>query len=826
MKNYFDHIALKYDNETRRTLKEYCNESKRLTQQEGRLKFILTCRSYGITPNHTKNTTTKVTQLFQCTKLKQKLRKIEYNFHKKILNLEISQTNNNIKITRRKLFHLKTGIENMMTEEDFKQFFSKQTNRIKHIRKNMEKRQNDKIDTLKENEFKLHGLIFNSNWFENKTNLNIPFECKWMLSLGRKFAIPVNRQNFSPLHVIADVEQCIQMIDDNVDNGKDIARTKLANQITTFKRKITNTPKEKFILRIYEKTKQFFRTNDDVIIIQADKGNKTVALYKDEYNRKMEQLLEDKNTYRTVRVDPTNKLQRENNNIINDLYKNEYIDMWQKRQLICSAATAPRIYGLPKTHKPGNPLRPIVSSIQVPCYHLSKYVGKILQNIVSKDYNIKNSAQLKDQLGNTELNNNEIIVSFDVISLFTNIPIHTAIKIIMNKWNIISKHTTIPRNKFFQILQFCLCDNNYFIYSNKIYNQVFGMPMGNPLSPTIADIILDNLLDESITNLKNKNINIKYIVKYVDDVLAIVNFDDKDDILQTLNDFHPKIQFTMETESQNEIAYLDSKLIRTNNKLTFDWYTKESASGRIMNFNSTQPKNQIINTAKNFIFRVLNISDKIYHKNNIKKITKILMENSFPNKIINSLVNDTYKKLEKQNLTSHKIDDNNDKIFLSVKYIPGLTDNKNIKSAVTVTEQIAFAYKPNTTLNTIFTNTKAPINKQQRSNVVYEIPCGGDNENSCSLVYVGTTKRTLETRMGEHKNDINKKKETSAYSQHILQTGHNANFEDVKILDTERMERKRYTIESLRIQQKINRTMNHKEDINNINTSYRVAILN
>ena len=67
-----------------------------------------------------------------------------------------------------------------------------------------------------------------------------------------------------------------------------------------------------------------------------------------------------------------------------------------------------------------------------------------------------------------------------------------------------------------QILNFCLRDNDYFRYMENTYIQTFGMPMGNPLSPTIADIILDKLLDETIAKLKEENIHLKFLVKYVD----------------------------------------------------------------------------------------------------------------------------------------------------------------------------------------------------------------------------------------------------------------------------------------------------------------------
>lgn len=823
MKGYFQHITFKYNLEICRTLKDYCNEVKRLVQQQQRLKFLLSCRSYGIIPNHTSNTTTKVTQLFECRTLKGQLNNIEYNFHKKILNLEVSQTNINIKLIKRKLYNLSTGIKDMLTNDDYTTFINKQTDRAKHMTTNIRERQISKLNTLKEKHFKLHGLIFNDHWFENKTKIEIPIECKWMLSLGKKFAIPVNRNNFSSLHVIADVEQCIQAIEDNVDKEKDVLRTKLANKVTEFNRKIKNTPREKLILTIFEKTRKFIKRHNDIIIIQADKGNKTVAIYKNEYKSKMEKLLEDKNTYRTSRADPTLKLQRTNNNIVTDLHKSGYIDLWQKRRLHCSAANAPRIYGLPKIHKTGIPLRPIVSSTQVPCYQLSKYVGQILKNLISEKYNVKNSTQLKEQLVDIKLDKDNILISFDVVSLFTNIPVHTAIKNIMGKWNTIKNFTKIPSSKFLEILKFCLTDNNYFMYENKIINQIFGMPMGNPLSPTIADILLDCLLDEAITELKNRNIDIKYIAKYVDDILAVINIKDKDEILQVLNKYHHKIQFTMEIEENNEIAYLDTKLHREGDKIIFDWYAKETSTGRIMNFYATQPKNQIINTAKNFIYRVLNISDERFYHKNIPKIQQILTDNSFPKNLIKTLIENVRNQIRnKIQKTKHASDE--DKHFYSVRYIPGLTDNRNIKTTIQ-SKNICYAYKPNQTLSTIFTNVKTPIDKQQQCNIVYEIQCNGGNDQNCDLIYIGTTKRTLETRVGEHMVDINKRKDSTALSQHINQTGHTADFENVKILDKETMEKKRMTIESLRIQQQIRRTMNHKEDTDNINTSYRVAII-
>lgn len=431
--------------------------------------------------------------------------------------------------------------------------------------------------------------------------------------------------------------------------------------------------------------------------------------------------------------------------------------------------------------------------------------------------------QLKNRLKNIKLDDREILVSFDVVSLFTNIPVHTAIRNIMQKWNTIKNFTNIPYNKFLDILQFCLKDNNYFIYDKQIYHQIFGMPMGNPLSPTIADIVLDSLLDDAINELKNKNINIKYITKYVDDILAIIHVNDKDEILKTLNNHHPKIKFTIETEENNEIAYLDTKLRRVKDEISFDWYSKETASGRLMNFNSTQPKRQIINTATNFIERVLSISDTEFHNKNIKIINQTLIENSFPKTLINSLINTAIEKRRKNNHQINNTNSKEDTKFYSVQYIPGLTDNRIMKTTIKQ-NNISFAYKPNQTLSAIFTNVKTPIDRQQQNNVVYEIACKGKADESCNMIYIGTTKRALNTRVNEHKQDVAKGRESTALSQHIVETGHTADFTKVKILEKENNERKRFTKESLHIQQQIYKTLNFKEDTDNINGCYRVAI--
>ncbi|XP_036347777.1 uncharacterized protein LOC118757146 [Rhagoletis pomonella] len=683
---------------------------------------------------------------------------------------------------------------------------------------------NSKLKKLKQQQLRKLGIHLNNDWFVNKTNIEFPDESKWLLSLGKKFALPITQTSLKPVQTIAEMEQLIQHIEDN--RTKETARCKLSNRIIQFKRNIKHNSAEKFILETFNRTKIFLKQHkDEIIVTDADKGNKTVVLYKADYTEKMRKLLEDENTYKTIRNDPTATLQRKNNTIIDDLYKNKIIDRSEKQQLTCTAATAPRLYGLPKIHKPGLPLRPISSSVNVPCYGLSKHLGKILRKFTSEEYNIRNAFQLKERLENIQIEEEDLLVSFDVISLFTNIPTHLAMKIIMNKWDKIQHYTKIPKNKFQNIMNFCLKDNNYFTCNGGFYAQTFGMPMGNPLSPTIADVVMDDLLDNTILDLKeNFNIDIKFIVKYVDDIFAIVKQKDADIILRTLNKYHPKLQFTMESEANLCLPFLDVMIHRKNDSIALNWYAKPTSSGLLINYLSSQPFKNKINTAKNLIHKIFTISHQQFKETNICKIKKILASNNYPNRLIQSLIEHKVTEINNnQNKTPTTKATDGTKRYHSVTYIPKFYQQLD-REINTNNPNIRLAYRTNYTLSSIFTQTKTPIKPHQQNNVVYEITCKGSENENCNKVYIGTTKRALGVRLSEHEADINKKKNSTALAQHVLTSGHTADLANVKILDKEKRERTRYTIESLRILQKREKTINKKEDTDDIAAAYMLCL--
>ena len=97
---------------------------------------------------------------------------------------------------------------------------------------------------------------------------------------------------------------------------------------------------------------------------------------------------------------------------------------------------APRFYGQQKMHKPGVPIRPIVSYSGSPLNNLNKYIANILKAYIQdENNNAKNSTTFSNYIRNVPIEDDEIMVSFDFASLYTNIPITGALNIIKDYVN-------------------------------------------------------------------------------------------------------------------------------------------------------------------------------------------------------------------------------------------------------------------------------------------------------------------------------------------------------------------------------------------------------
>ena len=147
------------------------------------------------------------------------------------------------------------------------------------------------------------------------------------------------------------------------------------------------------------------------------------------------------------------------------------------RRLHLSASTCPKFYGLPKIHKPNDPLRPIVASRGSTTYNLAQHLTKILKPLVSNTpHHVINSSSFIQEIKDLHLGPNDVLISFDLVSLFTNVPVDETCDIIKQKLlddTSLHERTQLSVDEILDLLQLCL-SNTCFQWKDTLYEQTSG----------------------------------------------------------------------------------------------------------------------------------------------------------------------------------------------------------------------------------------------------------------------------------------------------------------------------------------------------------------
>ncbi|XP_043236059.1 uncharacterized protein LOC122388745 [Amphibalanus amphitrite] len=161
------------------------------------------------------------------------------------------------------------------------------------------------------------------------------------------------------------------------------------------------------------------------------------------------------------------------------------------------------------------------------------------------------------------------------------------------------------------------------------YQQTEGMAMGSPLSPVIAYIYMENFEELALQTAPLKP---SLWLRYVDDTFVL--WDHREDIipfLDHLNSLRLSIQFTMETEVDNKLPFLDVQVEKSEEAFRTSVYRKPTATDRYLNFKSHHP-----DTVKKGIVRCLqtratNIcGDEAAKKMEMSRLTSTFRRNGYP----------------------------------------------------------------------------------------------------------------------------------------------------------------------------------------------------
>ena len=158
--------------------------------------------------------------------------------------------------------------------------------------------------------------------------------------------------------------------------------------------------------------------------------------------------------------DPTPQLKNKLISLLKNIHQTGGLSTQKYKQLYPTSAVPPKFYGLPKIHKTGTPLRPIVSSRGSITYGIAKELSYIIKPLVGQSpHHLKNTQHFIQQLHGKKLEAGEIITSYDVKALFTPVPVQSAIQIVKQR---LQQDTTLPQRTSMSIpqitslLEFCL----------------------------------------------------------------------------------------------------------------------------------------------------------------------------------------------------------------------------------------------------------------------------------------------------------------------------------------------------------------------------------
>ena len=157
-------------------------------------------------------------------------------------------------------------------------------------------------------------------------------------------------------------------------------------------------------------------------------------------------------------------------------------------------------YGLSKIHKLKDgdgieklPLLPIISNIGTSTYHTAKFLSNLLQPLTKSEYTITSTKSFISSLKGKAIPPGHRLVSFDVKSLFTNVPLDTTINIILKRIYINKEiKTSIPKDDMRKLLYLCT-KSVQFTFDSQFYSQVDGVAMGSPSGPALASIFMAEL---------------------------------------------------------------------------------------------------------------------------------------------------------------------------------------------------------------------------------------------------------------------------------------------------------------------------------------------
>ena len=606
--------------------------------------------------------------------------------------------------------------------------------------------------------------------FINLSDHTLSDDEKELLNLGLNchFLPKVSRQKKR-----AELELLYQQICQLAGNGKIEVNPDIQEQLQAESTRSRGTRRSSLISPKLRQAARELRENENIVVRRADKASIFVILNKDDYFDKVRAILDDATKFQPLRRNPIDDQKKHLNSLIDAA--NDYIDVaggCTKFERITGEYSPGYMYGNVKTHKEGNPVRPIISQTPTPSYRLAKKLNSLISPYIPTTYSLKSADEFIEILKVKERKG--ILASLDVQSLFTNVPIDDTIDIILGY---VYHHPTIPplpmpSGLLKEMLTACTREAPFRAPDGRLYIQVDGVAMGSPLGVLFADSYMSHIEAKALDSMTEKP---HIYSRYLDDIFVDIGDERALETLKNELQRHSVLTFTTEIGENGKLAFLDVDISAPSGKFNTTVYRKPTNLGHCLNGKSECPDAYKRSVMRAYIYRAIKHSSswELVHQE-LDRIRQTLANNNYSQRDIDAEIERILSKYNSQAPTTTTTNDQNTGTTYKLYYENQMHDayKKDERVLRDIIDRNCAPVSPNDKLAlTIYykspkvsslvmkNNLSRDSSLVKQTNVVYQYKCThGDCARQQNCCYIGHTRTTLGRRITMHLQDGGPKK--------------------------------------------------------------------
>ncbi|CAF3605876.1 unnamed protein product [Rotaria socialis] len=372
----------------------------------------------------------------------------------------------------------------------------------------------------------------------------------------------------------------------------------------------------------------------------------------DHYQKKSEEYMDNTKAYQCLgTTDPLPDLIQRTNKYLLDLRLAKWITQKQYEQLSVkpNEVELAHLYYLPKAHKPGTPLRPIISGLKHPTIKISKFLDDLLRPLFDQmalNSTVTSGFDLVKQLQQWSRNNfrqDTLFCTIDVTDLYTMVPQIEGV-LSLRKMLDQLKLKQVGKLKVETIIRLSrfVIKNNYFSFNGQFYHQVRGGAMGSPLTLTISNCYIYFFERQIVNQIRNSG---GLYFRYIDDIFITINWPARHLLkqIERWNKFDENIKLSANIGSI--VNFLDLNMENQDGQLYTTVFQKPSYEPYYLPFNIIHPLHMKKNIPFAMLLRAIRYCSTFKsYLNEREKLRMALLLNKYPNKIIDEQFNNVLSK--------------------------------------------------------------------------------------------------------------------------------------------------------------------------------------